>query len=88
MKHCSYSINLIEQVGFAYWPLLQLVNFRFMPTQFKPAFVGVAAFVWTNFLCYQKSRKSKKQETVLPVEESKPTFQVIVNQQNLGIRKM
>ena len=45
------------QGGFAYWPLAQLINFKFMPVFMRSAYVAAAAFIWTNFLCYLKSRR-------------------------------
>ena len=37
--------------GCAFWPVAQIVNFRFVPPQYRVAYLGFAAFLWTNILC-------------------------------------
>ena len=37
--------------GCAFWPAAQIVNFRFVPPQYRVAYLGFAAFLWTNVLC-------------------------------------
>jgi len=32
------------------WPVLQTINFRFVPAQFRPIYVGVFSFFWTTGL--------------------------------------
>jgi len=32
------------------WPFLQTINFRFVPAQFRPIYVGVFSFFWTTGL--------------------------------------
>ena len=32
------------------WPILQTINFRFVPAQFRPIYVGVFSFFWTTGL--------------------------------------
>ncbi len=47
------------QTGCVYWPTVQCVNFVFIPAPYRALYVGFAAFVWTNILCYIKSSKDK-----------------------------
>ena len=45
------------QTGWVFWPIMQLINFRFLPTSLRAPYVACCAFVWTNFMCYLKSQK-------------------------------
>jgi len=38
----------------AFWPAAQLVNFKFVPPQYRVAYLGLAAFIWTNILCFSR----------------------------------
>jgi len=40
--------------GCAFWPLMQSVNFRFVSPRYRVAYLGFAAFLWTNILCFYK----------------------------------
>ncbi|XP_002730982.1 mpv17-like protein [Saccoglossus kowalevskii] len=42
--------------GLAFWPPAQLVNFKFVSPQFRVAYVGIVAYIWTNFLCYMRRK--------------------------------
>eukprot|EP00095_Tigriopus_kingsejongensis_P003052 maker-scaffold101_size371023-snap-gene-0.25 protein:Tk03052 transcript:maker-scaffold101_size371023-snap-gene-0.25-mRNA-1 annotation:"PREDICTED: uncharacterized protein LOC100882334" len=44
-------------VGACIWPFLQGINFRFVPPQHRPLYVGIMGFFWTTLLAYWKSEK-------------------------------
>ena len=41
---CNFQISVFV------WPFLQTINFRFVPAQFRPVYVGVFSFFWTTGL--------------------------------------
>ena len=43
-------------MGCVFWPIAQCANFKLVPTRYKPLYVAVAGFFWTNIVCYIKSR--------------------------------
>ncbi|CAB3361525.1 Hypothetical predicted protein [Cloeon dipterum] len=51
------------KVGVCFWPIMQTINFGFLPEKNRVPFVGACSFVWTIFLSYMKSldaaRRSK-----------------------------
>ncbi len=50
------------QIGTCYWPLAQTVNFALVPPRFRMAYVGSAAFIWTNILSFIKASKAHSSE--------------------------
>ena len=53
-----YMFDLLFQIGWVYWPIMQGINFVFLPTALRTVYVGTAAFIWTNFLCYLRATKT------------------------------
>lgn len=49
-------VHLFLQVGCVYWPTIQSVNFAFLPTKWRTAYVGCGAFVWCNIISFFKSQ--------------------------------
>ena len=44
----------IYLTGCAFWPLAQIVNFRFVSPRYRVAYLGCAAFLWTNIMCFSR----------------------------------
>ena len=44
----------IYLTGCAFWPLAQTINFRFVSPRYRVAYLGFAAFLWTNILCFSR----------------------------------
>ncbi|XP_070579317.1 mpv17-like protein [Ptychodera flava] len=40
--------------GCAFWIPAQTINFMFVPNVYRVVYVGTAAFIWANFLCFMK----------------------------------
>jgi len=47
----------IYLAGCAIWPLMQSINFRFVSPRYRVAYLGFAAFLWTNILCFYRHEK-------------------------------
>ncbi|XP_064599012.1 mpv17-like protein isoform X2 [Liolophura sinensis] len=45
------------KTGLTYWPIVQTINFAFVPTDKKVYLLATASFLWTNYLCYMKEKK-------------------------------
>ena len=41
---------LVQMNGWKVWPLAALINYRFVPLQFRVLFVNVVALGWSTFL--------------------------------------
>jgi len=41
----------------AFWPLCQMINFRYIPPLYRVAFLGFGSFVFDNFICFLKDYK-------------------------------
>lgn len=37
-----------------FWPAAQLINFYFLPTQYRVLYIASLGLVWGNFMCYMK----------------------------------
>lgn len=48
-------INSFFQAESGFWLPFQSVNFLFLPTHLRTAFVSIGAFAWSNVLCYIKA---------------------------------
>ena len=35
-----------------FWPLINLVNFRYVPLNYRPTYVGIAQIAWQTFMSY------------------------------------
>lgn len=46
----------IYMVDWCFWPMAQYVNFRFLPTQYRVAYVSTATLIWNSFLSYMKHK--------------------------------
>ncbi|XP_077980403.1 mpv17-like protein [Glandiceps talaboti] len=45
-------------VGCTFWIPAQALNFMFVPHVYRVAYVGVAGFIWANFLCFMKRHRT------------------------------
>lgn len=55
----SYSIFIFAdifplQVGLCVWPILQTINYTFVPYKNRLIYVSVCSLIWTSFLAYVK----------------------------------
>ena len=48
------------QIGICVWPILQTVNFLFIPEKNRVVYVSICSLMWTSFLAYMKSLQDKK----------------------------
>ncbi|GIL73673.1 hypothetical protein Vretifemale_3805, partial [Volvox reticuliferus] len=46
----------VQLNGWRLWPLAALINYRFVPLQFRVLFINVVAFIWTTFLLLRSKR--------------------------------
>ena len=44
----------IYLTGCVFWPLAQIINFRFVAPRYRVAYLGCAAFLWTNIMCFSR----------------------------------
>lgn len=53
---CEVSISVLiikpPQVAVCFWPLVQTVNFAYVPERNRVVVVSMASFMWTVFLSY------------------------------------
>ncbi|KAK7868563.1 hypothetical protein R5R35_009460 [Gryllus longicercus] len=47
------------RVGFCVWPVLQTINFAFIPERNRVPFVSICSFLWSSFLAYMKQLEAK-----------------------------
>ena len=47
------------------WPLVNFLNFRFIPIYMRPTFVGCAQLMWQTYLSTISHRECQKQQCVL-----------------------
>ncbi|XP_076755468.1 mpv17-like protein [Xylocopa sonorina] len=69
LKPVSECIDEVKQkfwptykVGVCVWPILQTVNFFFVPEHNRVVYVSFCSLMWTSFLAYMKTREAKKQK--------------------------
>ena len=43
-------LNFLFQISVFIWPILQTINFKFVPAPYRPIYVGVFSFFWTTGL--------------------------------------
>lgn len=53
-------IIFIFQIGVCVWPVLQTINFFFVPEHNRVIYVSCCSLIWTSFLAYMKSLEAKK----------------------------
>ncbi|KAG2492727.1 hypothetical protein HYH03_008893 [Edaphochlamys debaryana] len=46
----------VQLYGWRLWPLAALINYRFVPLQFRVLFINVVSFIWTTFLLLKAKR--------------------------------
>ena len=44
------------------WPLLQVINFKFVPLQYQVLYLSCGLFFWNIFLSHMANRKEKKEK--------------------------
>ncbi|KXZ53212.1 hypothetical protein GPECTOR_7g1105 [Gonium pectorale] len=47
----------VQLNGWRLWPLAALINYRFVPLQFRVLFINLVALCWTTFLLLSSKRK-------------------------------
>ncbi|XP_012142244.2 mpv17-like protein isoform X2 [Megachile rotundata] len=50
------------KVGVCVWPVLQTINFFFIPEHNRVVYVSFCSLVWTSFLAYMKALEAKKKD--------------------------
>ncbi|CAL7947484.1 unnamed protein product [Xylocopa violacea] len=67
MKPISECIDEVKQkfwptykIGVCVWPILQTINFFFVPEHNRVVYVSFCSLMWTSFLAYMKTREAKK----------------------------
>lgn len=68
--HFAKIICIAPQVGVCFWPVMQTINFGFLPEKNRVPFVGACSLLWTIFLSYMKSTDAEK-ATLLAIEDDK-----------------
>ena len=53
--------SLSFQTGCVFWPIVQCLNFKWIPTRYKAIYVATVGFFWTNIVCYIKSCNDGKE---------------------------
>lgn len=46
----------VQLYGWRLWPLAALINYRFVPLQFRVLFINLVALCWTTFLLLRAKR--------------------------------
>ncbi|GFO37194.1 mpv17-like protein 2 [Plakobranchus ocellatus] len=46
----------IYMVDWCFWPMAQFINFKFLPTKYRVAYVSTATLIWNSFLSYMKHK--------------------------------
>lgn len=46
------------------WPVLQTINFFFIPEHNRVVYVSCCSLIWTSFLAYMKAREGKQKEAI------------------------
>lgn len=76
--------HFLFQVAVCFWPLIQTVNFAYVPEKNRVVVVSVASFMWTTFLSYMhhldqeqlpiflRKDPSMDSKKIAPVEEPAP----------------
>lgn len=54
----------VQLNGWRLWPVAALINYRFVPLQFRVLFINVVALIWTTFLLLKAKRASRR--SVMP----------------------
>lgn len=49
------------KVGVCVWPVVQTINFTFVPERNRVPFVSIASLMWTTFLAYMKQLDKNKE---------------------------
>jgi len=63
LKECKQKFWKTFGADCCYWLPVQALNFAYVPSDLRVAFIAVATFVWLNVLCWFKN---------LPIEEEEP----------------
>ncbi|XP_064640085.1 mpv17-like protein [Lineus longissimus] len=50
------------KVGACIWPIVQTLNFLYVPVYYRTHFVACVSFCWSTFLCYMKEKKIPHQQ--------------------------
>lgn len=59
------------KVGVCVWPVLQTINFAFVPEPNRVVFVSFCSLLWTSFLAYMKQLEAKKQQASQQIESKR-----------------
>ena len=61
---------LLFQTNYTVWPLLQIINFKFVPLQYQVLYLSCGLFFWNIYLSHMANRKEKVNEKVKEMEQS------------------
>lgn len=95
LKPVSECIEEVKQkflptykVGVCVWPVLQTINFFFIPEHNRVVYVSFCSLIWTSFLAYMKAVEAKKKEQNIVrniVPEYNAGIQIIDNTQTKSV---
>ncbi|XP_012176482.1 mpv17-like protein isoform X4 [Bombus affinis] len=60
VKHKFWPTYKVKYVGVCVWPILQTINFFFVPEHNRVIYVSFCSLIWTSFLAYMKALEAKK----------------------------
>ncbi|XP_011494624.1 PREDICTED: mpv17-like protein [Ceratosolen solmsi marchali] len=77
LKPISECINEVKvkfwptyKVGVCVWPILQTINFFFIPERNRVIYVSICSLMWTSFLAYMKALESKRTKDLINIESN------------------
>lgn len=56
------------KVGVVYWPMVQTINFTFIPAKNQVVFTSFFSMLWTSFLAYMKHLELREHDEILTDE--------------------
>lgn len=56
----DFITKFLLQIGVCVWPVLQTINFAFVPESNRVVFVSLCSLLWTSFLAYMKQLERKQ----------------------------
>lgn len=58
------------RVGAVYWPVVQTINFSFIPVKNQVVFTSFFSMLWSSFLAYMKHLKLNKEGDLASIQPS------------------
>lgn len=65
MEWFGFSDFRVSQVAVCFWPIVQTLNFTFIPERNRIVFVSVISTIWTSFLAYIKYLEESNEDVLL-----------------------